>query len=91
MDFEYDPEKSKRNLEKHGIAFDEAMLLWEGHEPLVVPARSEDEERFALIGEYQKRLWTAIFTVREGRIRIISVRRSRDGEAKGYYQSRGTG
>jgi uncharacterized DUF497 family protein len=44
-----------------------------------------------LIGEYQKRLWTAIFTVREGKIRIISVRRSRDGEAKGYYQSRGTG
>lgn len=40
-----------------------------------------------MIGEYRERIWTAIFTVRDDKIRIISVRRARDGEAKGYYHS----
>lgn len=87
MDFEYDPSKSKSNKEKHGIDFEEAKLLWEDPRQLVVPARSTNEERYALIGEYRERIWTAIFTVRQEQIRIISVRRSRDGEEKGYYHS----
>ena len=28
--FEWDPEKSRRNLEKHGISFVEARALWDG-------------------------------------------------------------
>lgn len=87
MDFEYDPTKSISNKEKHGIDFEEAKLLWEDPKQLVVPAHSTNEERYALIGEYRERIWTAIFTVRNEKIRIISVRRSRDGEEKGYYHS----
>ena len=30
MTFEWDPIKNKANLEKHGIAFEEAMLIFEG-------------------------------------------------------------
>ena len=30
MQFEYDPNKSKSNKEKHGIDFDEAQELWNG-------------------------------------------------------------
>lgn len=28
MDFEYDPEKSLQNKQKHGIDFEEAQMLW---------------------------------------------------------------
>ncbi len=29
MEFEYDPQKSARNLAKHGIDFGEAQRLWD--------------------------------------------------------------
>lgn len=86
MEFEFDEEKSRSNLEKHGIDFSEAQFLWLDPKRLEVSARSESEPRFALIAFYENRLWTAIFTLREERIRIISVRRSRHEEEQGYYQ-----
>jgi uncharacterized protein len=87
MEFEFDETKSVINAEKHGIDFTEAQLLWCDELRLVLQARSETEPRYAIIASYAGKLWTAIFTVRENRIRIISVRRSRHGEEKGYYNS----
>lgn len=87
MDFEFDEAKSRINAEKHGIDFSEAQLLWRDERRLVVEARSETEPRFAIIASHAGKLWTAIFTVREDRIRIISARRSRYGEEEGYFNS----
>ena len=86
MEFEFDEKKSRSNLKKHGMDFSEAQFLWLDPKRLEVTARSESESRFALIALYGDRLWTAIFTIREERIRIISVRRSRNEEEQGYYQ-----
>ena len=36
--FEYDPDKSLINLEKHGMDFDEAQNLWLDENRLVLPA-----------------------------------------------------
>ena len=87
MEFEFDEGKSQINAEKHGIDFTEAQLLWCDENRLVVEARSETEPRYAIIAAHAGKLWTAIFTVREDRIRIISVRRSRHGEEEGYNHS----
>jgi uncharacterized protein len=87
MEFEFDEAKSLINAEKHGIDFTEAQLLWRDERRLVIQARSETESRYAIIALHTGKLWTAIFTVREDRIRIISVRRSRHGEEEGYYNS----
>lgn len=87
MDFEYDPGKSRSNLRKHGIDFAGAQALWDDPRALVVAARSIDEERFAIIAEFHGKIWTGIFTVRGSRIRIFSVRRSRDEEEEKYNQS----
>ena len=87
MEFEFDGTKSLINAEKHGIDFTEAQLLWRDERRLVVEARTETEPRYAIIASHEGKLWTAIFTVREDRIRIISVRRSRHGEEEGYYNS----
>ncbi len=85
MEFEYDPEKSAANREKHGIDFEHAKLLWLDERRLVVPARSINEPREAIIAELGGILWTAIYTMRGEVIRIISVRRARDEERENYH------
>jgi len=80
IEFEYDPAKSESNLEKHGIDFEQAREL-----RVVVSARTEPEPRYARMGQYREKVWACICTNRSGRVRIISVRRSRDGEKEKYY------
>ena len=84
MAFEFDPRKSAANLEKHGIDFVEAQRLWEDPALLEIPARTEDEPRWLIIGRIDGKLWSAVVTSRSDAIRIISVRRSRDDEVALY-------
>jgi uncharacterized DUF497 family protein len=85
MTFEYDPEKSNSNKQKHGIDFEEAQSLWFDYNRIEIPARTTGEARKVLIAQLDNEIWTAIFTMREGAIRIISVRRSRKNEKEIYY------
>ena len=82
--FEYDPDKSRANHDKHGIDFDAAQLLWDDPNLLEVQARSVDEPRYLNIGLIEGKHWSAVVTYRGERIRIISVRRSRAAEVKLY-------
>lgn len=82
--FEYDDDKSRVNFEKHGIDFEAACDLWSDPDLLEIPARTEDEPRFMVIGRIAGRHWSAVVTYRNGNIRIISVRRSRDEEVALY-------
>jgi uncharacterized protein len=84
MEFEFDPAKSAANQEKHGIDFGRAQELWRDSMRLEVPARTVDEPRWLVIGRIDGKHWSAVVTYREERIRIISVRRSRDEEAVIY-------
>ena len=76
MDFEFDLQKSASNKKKHGIDFNEAQGLWQDPDRLVIPARSDDEKRFALLARHKGKVWAAFYTVRENATRIISVRRA---------------
>lgn len=82
--FEFDQNKSGRNKVKHGIDFDEAQKLWHDDRLVEVPARTEDEPRFLVVGRIGDRYWSAVITCREDTIRIVSVRRSRDEEVALY-------
>ncbi|MEN6627170.1 MAG: BrnT family toxin [Candidatus Sumerlaeia bacterium] len=86
MEFEFDPQKSEANAKKHGIDFVDAQKLWGDDDLLVIPARCQDESRFVAIGRIREKHWSAVFTIREERIRIISVRRSR-AEERELYES----
>ena len=86
MDFKYDERKSRTNKVKHGINFIEAQALWDDQELLEVPLKSEDEPLVLLVGRIAGKHWSAIVTYREGHVRIISVRRSRN-EEKELYES----
>ncbi len=87
VEFEYDPAKSKTNAKKHGIDFEQATLLWNDEKRVEFVARFADEPRLGLVGEHADKLWTAIFTTREDRVRIISVRRARKNEEAIYHDS----
>ena len=84
MGFEFDQGKSDRNLAKHGVDFIEAQRLWNDPNLLEIPARTEDEPRFIVIGQIEGTHWSAVITYRIDDIRIISVRRSRDEEVVLY-------
>ncbi len=82
--FEFDVTKSQSNLAKHGINFVDAQRLWDDPALLEIPAKTEDEPRFLVIGLINGKHWSAITTHRGGNIRLISVRRSRAEEVTLY-------
>lgn len=82
--FEFDPKKSKSNLEKHGIDFVDAQAIWQDTDFIEVMAKSDDEPRALVVGMIDGKHWSAIITYRTDRIRIISVRRSRISEVALY-------
>jgi len=82
--FEFDDLKSKSNFQKHGIDFIEAQALWNDSNLLEIPAKTLDEPRFLIIGMIEKKHWSAVITYRDEKIRLISVRRSRDEEVTLY-------
>jgi len=84
MIFEFDPKKSNGNKQKHGIDFIEAQALWDDPDLIEIPARTEDEPRFLVIGKIDKKYWSGVITYRTETIRIISARRSRSEEVEVY-------
>lgn len=87
MGFEYDPDKSRSNAEKHGIDFIAAQWLWKDAGLLILTSKYQKEPRYLAIGKISNIFWTAIFTEREDKIRLISVRRSRIEERELYEQN----
>lgn len=86
MEFEFDRKKSVSNERKHGIDFVAARDLWKDPDVVEIPGRNLDEPRSLVIGKIGDKHWSAVITSREGRTRIISVRRARDEEI-GIYES----
>ena len=76
--------KSQANLVKHGIDFRSAQDLWADPRLLTVESPTASEARFLGVGSIGSTVWTAIFTMRGDRIRIISVRRARLQEVRLY-------
>lgn len=84
MRFEFDTRKSHSNEKKHGIDFVEAQRLWNDPDLVVVAARTVDEPRFLIIGRIEDLYWSGIITYRDDRIRMISIRRSRQEDVELY-------
>ena len=84
VSFEFDAAKSESNRTKHGIDFLEAQALWNDPMLLEIPAKTDDELRYLLIGLIQDKHWSAVVTYRADNIRLISVRRARTEEVALY-------
>jgi len=64
--------------------FETAKKLWEDPNRIEIPARWVDEPRYLIIARLNGEFWSAIFTLRKNKIRIISVRKSRNYEKEIY-------
>ena len=84
MEYEFDKRKSEINLKKHGIDFIGAQELWDDLDRIEIPAKTIDEQRFLMIGKISDKYWSCVFTYRNEKVRIISVRRSRKEEIDIY-------
>ena len=91
--FEYDETKSKTNLAKHGIDFITAQQLWDDDNAIDSSLNTKHEPRFLHIGMLSGKFYSAVFTWRGDKIRLISVRRARSSEVQKYekHSGRGTG
>jgi len=70
--FEWDPQKAKSNLIKHGVSFEEASTAFQDTLSLTIddPLHSIDEDRVVLIGMSNKnRLLVVVHTERGDNIR----------------------
>ena len=90
LEFEWDAEKAEANRASHGIDFAETLTVF--RDPLARIFDDEDhagdERREIVIGHsVKRRLLVACFTVRAGRIRIISARKATRRERKDYEEN----
>ena len=89
MEFEWDKDKAKANLSKHGVSFDEAKTVFD--DPFYVdfydPDHSEDEDRYIIVGlSQQSRLLIVSYAERKGKLRLISAREATPTEKNAYEE-----
>lgn len=86
---EWDPNKAKQNLKKHGVSFEEAATIFKDPLSSTIddPLHSETEERFIIIGKsMQNRLLVVVHTDRGERIRVTSARLATSRERVKYEE-----
>ncbi len=89
LTFEWDPDKARANLAKHGVGFLEATAVLGDPLSLTIPdpGHSEGEQRFVSVGmSDRQRLLVVAHTELGERIRIISARRATRREQRAYEQ-----
>ena len=87
-DFEWDPEKEKINIIKHGVDFSEAMQAFDDPNRIEMSddKHSFDEIRRVCVGKTQKGVLTVRYTLRSGNTRIIGAGYWRKGKV--IYEKR---
>ena len=87
MEFEWDEEKRLSNIEKHHLDFEQALEIFDGRPVLLRESSRDNEPRFITIGPLDDRFIAVVWTNPDGKVRIISARRARDGERKQYHET----
>ena len=85
-EFVWDEAKALSNLTKHRLAFEDAALVFLDPQRLDfdVSRAGDGEGRRKVVGAIQGRVVTVVYTLRGGRIRLISARRANIPERRRY-------
>ena len=85
MDFSFDPAKNTRNIAVHGISLARAADFdWHAAVNLEDTRHDYGERRFKALGHIESRLYVLIYTPREGRAHVISLRKVNKREVRLY-------
>lgn len=76
-----------KNLDKHYIDFEEASEIFEDQNRINYPDDRNDygEKRWITIGKVLEFIYTVVYTIRRGAIRIISAQRANKKEREWYF------
>ncbi len=89
LTFEWDTNKARRNLAKHGVSFEESSSVFGDPLSLTVPdpVHSKAEERCVTLGtSHRDNLLVVVHTERGDNIRIISARPASRRERRTYEE-----
>ena len=86
MEFEWDENKRKANIRKHGIDFVDIPVVFDGETVTIEDERfAYGEQRFVTLGLLQGRVVAVVHTERADHIRIISARKATKYEQRSYF------
>ncbi len=93
LKFRWDARKSKRNIKKHRVSFEEASTVFydENAFEFFDPDHSKDEDRFLMLGiSWRLRVLVVWYCLEKdgSEIRIISARKATKKEGKVYIGER---
>ena len=87
VEVEWDGRKAEANLRKHGIAFDDAQTVLYDVLALALVNDGHAETRVVRIGaDALGRILVIVYTLRDGRHRLISARRATAHECRRYTE-----
>ena len=86
MEYEWDDGKNEANISAGRLGF-AAVEDFEWETAVIQPSPRSGESRWAAIGYIGDRLHFVVYTTREGRIRIISLRRASRQEERIYART----
>jgi uncharacterized DUF497 family protein len=86
--YEWDPNKARTNIEKHGVHFADAVAILEDDRALTMrDPYSEDEERWITLGlDVLDRVLVLVYTWRGDNIRVITARLATAQERRKYEE-----
>lgn len=87
-DFEWNEDKERINIVKHGIDFETATGIWDGPMLQRIDDRFDyGETRFVAFGEVDGRVLAVVYTWRGDACRIISARMANRHERRAYRET----
>jgi len=91
--FEWDEDKNALNIMKHGVMFEDAVIIF--NDPMRVDVYDKEhsllEDRWKTVGLYGCDILSVVYTMRNGTIRIISARKADKKGEEEYFYGYGTG
>lgn len=83
-----DPAKNATNIAERGLPFElVAQLDWSTALIAEDTRKAYGERRFQVLGLIGERLHAVVFTPREGKVHVISLRKANSREVKKYAQT----
>ncbi len=84
----WDSEKSRKNLARHGLAFEDAEYVFSSEQTVTFEDDRKDygEGRWITLGPLEGRLVVIVHTWRDERTRIISMRKANSREQQIYQE-----
>ena len=87
MEITFDPAKRDENFRTRGLAFEDAVTIFEGRTLDMVDSRTDyQEERIITVGMLNDRMMVLVWTQRGHARRIISMRKANEREQENFAE-----